>query len=57
MQNWITFTPEFQLLIILISSPLALGVALWGMTSDSALKMMRVGRSNTAMESMLRLSQ
>ena len=57
MQNWITLTPEFQLLVVLISSPLALGVALWGMTSDSALKMMRVGRSNTAMESMLRLSR
>ena len=37
----IAFTPEFQLSIMLISSPLALLVALWGMTSESALQLMR----------------
>ena len=48
MQNWITLTPEFQLLVVLISSPLALGVALWGMTSDSTVKMM-TSRNDGAM--------
>ena len=48
IQNWITLTPEFQLLVVLISSPLALGVALWGMTSDSTVKMM-TSRNDGAM--------
>jgi hypothetical protein len=30
--QWSNYTPEFQLTVILISSPLALLVALWGMT-------------------------
>jgi hypothetical protein len=33
--RWNFLTPEFQLTIVLISSPLALLVALWGMTSKS----------------------
>jgi hypothetical protein len=33
--RWNFLTPEFQLMIVLISSPLALLVALWGMTSKS----------------------
>ena len=41
MQNWITFTPEFQLMVVLISSPLAMIVALWGMTSDRMLQAMK----------------
>ncbi len=32
--RWTAYTPEFQLTIILISSPLALLVALWGMTKQ-----------------------
>ena len=44
MQNWIQYTPEFQLTIELISSPLALLVALWGMTSKRALQLMRSSR-------------
>ena len=40
MQSWMLLTPEFQLLVVLISSPLALLVALWGMTSDSTLHVM-----------------
>ena len=44
MQNWLQFTPEFQLIIELISSPLALLVALWGMTSDRALQLMSSSR-------------
>jgi hypothetical protein len=41
IQNWLVLTPEFQLSVALISSPLALIVALWGMTSDRTLQAMR----------------
>ena len=30
--GWMVLTPEFQLSVVLISQPLALLVALWGMT-------------------------
>ena len=43
MQTWLLFTPEFQLTVVLISSPLALLVALWGMTSKHTLQHMRAG--------------
>jgi hypothetical protein len=42
--NWLELTPEFQLSVVLISSPLALLVALWGMTSEHTLQLMRSGR-------------
>ena len=45
MQAWLQFTPEFQLSVVLISSPLALIVALWGMTSAHTLQHMRSGRA------------
>lgn len=46
---WMVFTPAFQLSIELISSPLALLVALWGMTSNVTLRMMlRYGREETS---------
>jgi len=41
MQLWLIYTPEFQLMIVLISSPLSLLVALWGMTSDRMLRQMQ----------------
>ena len=41
MQQWILFTPEYQLSVVLISSPVALIVALWGMTSERTLQLMR----------------
>ena len=41
---WLVYTPEFQLIVVLISSPLALLVALWGMTSERTLQHMRSGR-------------
>ena len=44
IQNWLLFTPEFQLIVMLISSPLALIVALWGMTSERTLQHMRSSR-------------
>jgi hypothetical protein len=36
MAFWMHLTPEFQLMIILISSPVSLFVALWGMTPPAA---------------------
>ncbi len=44
IQFWLQFTPEFQLSVVLISSPLALLVALWGMTDKRTLQRMRTGR-------------
>ena len=41
MQWWLQFTPELQLTVVLISSPLALIVALWGMTSERMLQHMK----------------
>jgi hypothetical protein len=38
---WNVFTPEFQVTIVLVSSPLTLLVALWGMTSRQALHAMK----------------
>ena len=38
---WITRTPEFQVTIVLVSSPLTLLVALWGMTSRQTLHAMK----------------
>jgi hypothetical protein len=40
ISRWMTYTPEFQSMVVLISSPLALLVALWGMTIESALQLM-----------------
>ena len=41
MYLYLTYSPEFQIVVVLISSPLALLVALWGMTSDHTLEAMR----------------
>ena len=41
MRLWIFFTPEFPLTVVLISSPLAMIVALWGMTSARMLQWMQ----------------
>ena len=48
IQAWLAFTPEFQLSVVLISSPLALLVALWGMTSNSVLQHMKSSRGQMA---------
>jgi len=46
MQIWLGYTPEFQLTVVLISSPLAMivALALWGMTSDRTLQRMQSNR-------------
>jgi hypothetical protein len=41
IHQWMLRTPEFQVTIVLISSPLTLLVALWGMTSRQTLQAMR----------------
>jgi hypothetical protein len=38
---WAGNTPEFQVTIVLVSSPLTLLVALWGMTSEQTLEAMK----------------
>jgi hypothetical protein len=47
IQIWMGYTPEFQLIVVLISSPAALLVALWGMTSKSALRLMNSSKQAT----------
>jgi hypothetical protein len=49
MQQWMFNTPEFQLTIVLISSPLTLLVALWGMTSSVTLQLMKSSRQESAL--------
>jgi hypothetical protein len=41
INQWMARTPEFQVTIVLISSPLTLLVALWGMTSRQTLHAMK----------------
>ncbi len=41
IQQWAARTPEFQVTIVLVSSPLTLLVALWGMTSKQTLQAMK----------------
>jgi hypothetical protein len=41
MVRWMNRTPEFQLLVVVISSPVALLVALWGMTPSHTLHHMQ----------------
>jgi hypothetical protein len=41
MVGWMNRTPQFQLMVVFISSPLTLLVALWGMTSQRILISMR----------------
>jgi hypothetical protein len=38
---WMLYTPEFESTIVLVSSPVALLVALWGMTTESTLQLMK----------------
>jgi hypothetical protein len=41
IQRWAARTPEFQVTVVLVSSPLTLLVALWGMTSKQTLQAMK----------------
>ena len=53
MQRWIIRTPEFRLIIVLISSPLAMIVCLWGMTSKRMLSQMDSSGSALAQKHLL----
>ncbi len=41
INQWAARTPEFQVTVVLVSSPLTLLVALWGMTSSQTLQAMK----------------
>jgi hypothetical protein len=41
MQMYLSFTPEIRILVVLVSSPLALLIVLWGMTSSRTLQAMK----------------
>ena len=41
INQWAGNTPEFQVTVVLVSSPLTLLVALWGMTSKQTLHAMK----------------
>ena len=41
INQWASRTPEFQVTVVLVSSPLTLLVALWGMTSKQTLQAMK----------------
>jgi hypothetical protein len=47
--GWIFYTPEFHSTVVLISSPVALLVALWGMTSKATLQLMKSSGQESAM--------
>jgi hypothetical protein len=41
MNTWLAYTPEFFYVVVFVSEPVALLVALWGMTSGRTLSIMR----------------
>jgi hypothetical protein len=45
--TWMFYTPEFQLTILLISSPLALLVALWRMSPKATRQLMKSSQKET----------
>jgi hypothetical protein len=47
------YTPEFESIIVLISSPLTLLVALWGMTSNATLQFMKSNERESAVPLMI----
>jgi hypothetical protein len=47
MAAWMLFTPQFQMTFVLISSPLAMLVALWGMTSKRMIALITSNHSET----------
>ena len=51
------YTPEFEAIIVLVSSPLALLVALWGMTPKSTLQLMESSRQESAISLRLQVHQ
>jgi hypothetical protein len=52
---WMYYTPEFQQVIILISSPVAQLVALWGMTTKSTLHLMMTSKRDKTLAIMMQM--
>jgi hypothetical protein len=50
MQTWFQYTSEFQLTFELISGPLTLLVALWGMTSGRTLRHIRSSQKQSMID-------
>jgi hypothetical protein len=51
--GWMVYSPAFESTIVLISSPVALLIALWGMTSKATLQVMKSRGQESAMTSRL----
>ncbi len=45
---WMVYTPEFQVTVVLVASPLALLVALWGVTSRQTRQLMKLKKLEMA---------
>jgi hypothetical protein len=50
IQRWWARTPEFQVTVVLVSSPVALLVALWGVTSRYTLQLMKLKQQGMAVQ-------
>jgi hypothetical protein len=50
IQGWIVYTPAFQMVTMLVASPVALLVALWGMSGVGALEQMSSSSVRTQLE-------
>jgi hypothetical protein len=48
MTVWMLLTPEFQMIIVLISTPIALLVALWGMTTRRTVRLLASNQTELA---------
>ena len=46
--QWVARTPEFQVTVVLVASPLALLVALWGVTSRQTRQLMKLKKLEMA---------
>ena len=49
ISNWMFRTPEFRVTMVVVSSPLALIVALWGMTSAAIWQRMKANHRESAL--------
>ncbi len=50
INQWELRTPEFETMVVLVASPLALLVALWGVTSRYTLQLMKVKQQGLAVQ-------
>ncbi len=50
ISQWAAYTPEFQTTVVLVASPVALLVALWGVTSRYTLQLMKVKQQGLSVQ-------